>query len=489
MRLQRRRKSSPKLQQEKPFIQPKLKVGKPGDKHEVEADQMADQVVNNANDSGSAVQKKEAMEEDKVQASMFKDKSEGTVRRKEEEEPVQAMEEEEPVQKQEEEEPVQAMEEEEPVQKQEEEEPVQKMEEEEPVQKMEEEEPVQKMEGEEPVQKKENMQSGNDNIESRLKSRKGKGVKLAGDIKKEMESGFGADFSAVNIHTDAEAVQMSEALGAQAFTHGNDVYFNEGKYNPNSKGGKHLLAHELTHTIQQKGKVKKNIQKHWKKNQNHSVVNSRKVKVDIDLDFKGAVLNNSSNTTLNTAGLANAAKTQIESSFKGNMTKSMLGLEFEYNIKTTANIRVISKLTDLQFTKEHLFVILDDSNPIINGYRGIGPFYGTIVYLNEGSVGEMISGANQKTIPHEVGHTSGLKHLIEESEESSIFGKVVKELHGKMNQDNLMWRGGGHPTYNTPSEKQNLTQVNKDQMATLIDNINKGKLNQLNFFEFMNIIK
>ncbi|WP_074405560.1 eCIS core domain-containing protein [Aquimarina megaterium] len=341
MRLQRRRKSSPKLQQEKPFIQPKLKVGKPGDKHEVEADQMADQVVNNANDSGSAVQKKGALEEDKVQASMFKDRGEGKVRKKEEEEPVQAMEEEEPVQKQEEEEPVQAMEEEEPVQKQEEEEPVQAMEEEEPVQKQEEEEPVQAMEEEEPVQKQEEEEpvqameeeepvqkqeeeepvqameeeepvqkqeeeepvqameeeepvqakeeekvqkkanNQNGNIESKLKSRKGKGTKLSGDIKNEMETGFGASFNAVNIHTDTEAVQMSEAMGAQAFTNGNDIYFNKGKYNPNSKSGKHLLAHELTHTIQQKGKVKKNIQKQ----QGHQPAQQQTAPINVTLNM------------------------------------------------------------------------------------------------------------------------------------------------------------------------------------------------------------
>jgi hypothetical protein len=67
----------------------------------------------------------------------------------------------------------------------------------------------------------------------------------------EMETGFGADFSQVNIHTGSQAVQMNKELGAQAFTHGKDIYFNEGKYNPNSNAGKHLLAHELTHTIQQ----------------------------------------------------------------------------------------------------------------------------------------------------------------------------------------------------------------------------------------------
>ena len=70
-----------------------------------------------------------------------------------------------------------------------------------------------------------------------------------------MESRFNADFSGVRVHTDASAVQMNAQISAQAFTHGNDIYFNSGKYNPDTGSGKHLLAHELTHTIQQ-GKSK-----------------------------------------------------------------------------------------------------------------------------------------------------------------------------------------------------------------------------------------
>jgi hypothetical protein len=132
----------------------------------------------------------------------------------------------------------------------EEEEPVQAMEEEEPVQAMEEEEPVQAMEEEEVQTKKANTSSTNSNIEGKLRKGSG-GSKMDSNTQADMESGFGADFSSVNIHNANEAAQKSQGIGAQAFTHGNDVYFNEGKYNPDSKEGKHLLAHELTHTIQQ----------------------------------------------------------------------------------------------------------------------------------------------------------------------------------------------------------------------------------------------
>ena len=90
-------------------------------------------------------------------------------------------------------------------------------------------------------------------LESSLASSKGSGKVMNARVQTEMESSFGADFSAVRIHDDNTAVQMSNDLNAQAFTHGNDIYFNAGKYNTNSTAGKHLLAHELTHTIQQGG--------------------------------------------------------------------------------------------------------------------------------------------------------------------------------------------------------------------------------------------
>ncbi|NIM16380.1 MAG: DUF4157 domain-containing protein [Candidatus Aminicenantes bacterium] len=68
------------------------------------------------------------------------------------------------------------------------------------------------------------------------------------------EPRFGHDFSDVRVHTCKDAVQMSKALNAQAFTYRNNIYFNKDKYNPNNSGGKRLLAHELTHVAQQVGK-------------------------------------------------------------------------------------------------------------------------------------------------------------------------------------------------------------------------------------------
>ena len=88
-------------------------------------------------------------------------------------------------------------------------------------------------------------------IAKKISASRGSGQSLPKNVNSEMSNKMGADFSNVNIHTDNTAVQMSRDLGANAFTVGNDIYFNQGKYNPSSSQGKRLLAHELTHTVQQ----------------------------------------------------------------------------------------------------------------------------------------------------------------------------------------------------------------------------------------------
>ena len=95
--------------------------------------------------------------------------------------------------------------------------------------------------------------TASDDIANRLQRKKGTGQPLPPDIQMQMGQALGNDFSEVNIHTDSEAVQLSEDLNARAFTHGQDVYFNQGEYDPNSQGGRRLLGHELVHVGQQGG--------------------------------------------------------------------------------------------------------------------------------------------------------------------------------------------------------------------------------------------
>ncbi|MEX2566034.1 MAG: DUF4157 domain-containing protein [Cyclobacteriaceae bacterium] len=98
-------------------------------------------------------------------------------------------------------------------------------------------------------------------LTSKLNGSKGSGHPLPKHVGTEMSSKIGADFSGVNIHTDSSAIQMSREIGAKAFTYGDDIYFNQGEYAPGSSEGKHLLAHELTHKVQQGNLQRKVIQK------------------------------------------------------------------------------------------------------------------------------------------------------------------------------------------------------------------------------------
>jgi len=90
-------------------------------------------------------------------------------------------------------------------------------------------------------------------VHTRIRRMESSGRPLSEGVRRQMEPGFGADLSHVRIHTGGDAVQLSRDIGARAFTHGSHIAFAAGQYNPNSQGGRGLLAHELTHTIQQTG--------------------------------------------------------------------------------------------------------------------------------------------------------------------------------------------------------------------------------------------
>lgn len=86
-----------------------------------------------------------------------------------------------------------------------------------------------------------------------IQDKRGRGHNLNDDVAQEAGEAMGQDFSDVTVHTDSEADQLNRQLGARAFTTGNDIFFREGAYEPGSSDGKRLIAHELTHVVQQGG--------------------------------------------------------------------------------------------------------------------------------------------------------------------------------------------------------------------------------------------
>lgn len=79
----------------------------------------------------------------------------------------------------------------------------------------------------------------------------GSGEKMSSSTRSFFEPRFGQSFNHVRIHNDNHAHALNQSINARAFTYGSDIYFNRNQYRPNTQQGKHLLAHELTHIVQQ----------------------------------------------------------------------------------------------------------------------------------------------------------------------------------------------------------------------------------------------
>jgi hypothetical protein len=237
-------KDTPMEQKERPFfsgkpapvVQPTLAIGQPGDQYEREADSVADKVFNRTGQV-PAVQQKPGISAIQRLATPKEEEKLGTndarIERDRETQKVDPN-------------------------------VISRKEEEKPVQKMtakEEEKPVQKMHAA-PDQEDKKVQTKaagtpapTANLSARLDNTRGKGNPLPVKTRADMEAAIGADFRGVRIHTDRESAELNRALGAHAFTTGIDVYFNQGKFNPETADGKRLLAHELTHVVQQNGDV------------------------------------------------------------------------------------------------------------------------------------------------------------------------------------------------------------------------------------------
>ena len=197
-------------------IQTKLKIGQPGDKYEREADTVADRVMRMS--EGESIRMQPLEEEEEVMQMQPVE---------EEEEELQMM--------------CEGCRNEGMIQQQ-------------------------PMEEEEELLQPKSIQSSHPSeapaqVHSMIDTTRGSGSSLDKQTMSSMGNSFGTDFSNVNIHTDSAAVQMNRQLNAQAFTIGNDIYFNQRKFNPGSNSGKRLLAHELTHVVQQGGAIRPMIQK------------------------------------------------------------------------------------------------------------------------------------------------------------------------------------------------------------------------------------
>src|SRR5439155_15454735 len=88
-------------------------------------------------------------------------------------------------------------------------------------------------------------------LEAQVQARRGRGQPLPTSVRAFFEPRFEHDFSQVRVHTDAHAAESAQAVQALAYTVGSDIVFGAGQYAPATTAGQRLLAHELTHVVQQ----------------------------------------------------------------------------------------------------------------------------------------------------------------------------------------------------------------------------------------------
>lgn len=108
------------------------------------------------------------------------------------------------------------------------------------------------------VHRKENSGSevnGSNELDNYVSSLSSSGQPLSESSRQFFEPRFGQDFSNVKVHTDSIAAKSAESINALAYTTGNNIVFNQGQYSPNSESGQRLMAHELTHVVQQNSNV------------------------------------------------------------------------------------------------------------------------------------------------------------------------------------------------------------------------------------------
>jgi hypothetical protein len=91
----------------------------------------------------------------------------------------------------------------------------------------------------------------NSGISEKIKAKLGGGSPLPENVRNQLETGLNVSLERVRVHTDGEADKLAKSVNAIAFTTGNAIFFSSGSYNPNTKTGYELIAHEVTHTVQQ----------------------------------------------------------------------------------------------------------------------------------------------------------------------------------------------------------------------------------------------
>jgi hypothetical protein len=202
------------------------------------------------------------------------------------------------------------------------------------------------------------------------------------------------------------------------------------------------------------------------------------ITLDVDKDgvthyhilFTGAVVDNTSDHKGHADDLAKSITKQFQSLFNQDKSKGEDG-QTGFTVDATAQVRAVGSEDDVA-TNETLFKVEDRSNDDFKlGDDGkyeakANTLNGKEIAINEHYVGEMINGKNNKTLPHEIGHTGGLKHPAMDEAFFGIFGGASSGLE---NTKNFMIQGNSN---NQP------TGPTRDQLYHIYELYKSGKLNK-----------
>jgi hypothetical protein len=154
-------------------------------------------------------------------------------------------------------------------------------------------------------------------VESTINSSKGGGHPLSENDRSYFEPRFGTSFEDVRLHTDTQAAQVSGDLNAQAFTVGKDVFFGAGKFDTGSGAGKRLMAHELTHVVQQMNSKTKALNQKTIQKQDKKDLKSDNEQKDVLLDIGIALSQNNGKITSAIRNQIAAYRTQLIAKIRG----------------------------------------------------------------------------------------------------------------------------------------------------------------------------
>ena len=273
------------------------------------------------------------------------------------------------------------------------------------------------------------------------------GKPLTENEKSFFESSMGYDFSDVRVHTDPAAARSAQSINALAYTSGHNIVFNEGQYAPGTDDSKRLLAHELTHVVQQQNNaVSNSVQRAVFVCDEYKTVSPTTYNPGpgLSLSLSGHAVTISANLELYGAGATTAIAGEFKSTIENYWNHTY---DDGYSVKTNANVTVQGDKPDKSKTR------IDVINA--KGVTNVAPTY----WIAGANYMQYYTGSskNDWTPAHEFGHLLGLPDHYSESIISSIKGEINPNwrtsTEDKGWEGNLMARTGG------VFEKKNIVEL------------------------------